>query len=208
LRDRLAVLASGRGSNLGAILDAIDAGSLDARVVLVLSDQPAAPALERARSRGIPTAVVRRRDFPDAREFNLALAQRVEQAQAEWVVLAGYMRILHPDFLERFAGHVVNIHPALLPAFPGLHGQRQALEHGVKLSGCTVHFVDAGVDTGPIIAQVAVEVLPDDTEDELSARILREEHRLYPRVLGWLVSGRVVCQGRVVRVLPAGEGTR
>jgi len=203
LRDRVAVLASGRGSNLQAILDAIAAGRLPARVVLVLSDRPDAYALTLAAKAGIPTASIPRKGFPGRAAHDAAIGDALEAAGADWVVLAGYMRLLGPAFLARFPDRVVNIHPALLPAFPGTHGQRDALAYGVKVSGCTVHLVDEGVDSGPILAQRVVPVLPDDTEASLAARILTQEHQVYAEVIGWLVEGRVRREGRQVRVLDA-----
>lgn len=200
MSDRLAVLASGRGSNLQAILDAIRAGRLAARVVLVLSDRSDAYALERARQAGVPTAVVPRKGFDSRETHDAAIADRLEQAGVDWVVLAGYMRLLSAGFVARFRDRIVNIHPALLPAFPGTHAQADAVAYGVKVSGCTVHLVDEGLDSGPILAQRVVPVEPDDTEDSLAERILREEHRLYPEVLGWLVAGRVQRLGRITRV--------
>lgn len=200
MSDRLAVLASGRGSNLQAILDAIAEGHLAARVVLVLSDRPDAYALTRASQAGIPTAVVPRKGFATRDEHDDAIASRLEQAGADWVVLAGYMRLLSSAFVARFRDRIVNIHPALLPSFPGTHAQADALAYGAKVSGCTVHLVDEGMDSGPILAQRAVPVLPDDTERSLAARILNEEHRLYPEVLGWLVAGRVRRDGRLLRI--------
>jgi phosphoribosylglycinamide formyltransferase-1 len=167
----------------------------------VLSDRSDAYALERARQAGVPTAVVPRKGFASRDEHDAAIADRLEQAGADWVVLAGYMRLLSAPFVARFRDRIVNIHPALLPAFPGTHAQADALAYGVKVSGCTVHLVDEGVDSGPIIAQRTVPVEPDDTEDSLAERILREEHRLYPEVLGWLVAGRVQRRGRHVWVI-------
>jgi len=193
---RLGVLASGRGSNFASILDAIDAGRCPAEVVLLISDRPDAQALARARAHAIPTAVVEPAEFPDREAFDLEVVERLRAAGVQLVVLAGYMRIVTPAFLAAFPGRVVNIHPALLPAFPGLHAQRQALEHGVKVSGCTVHFVDEGVDTGPIILQRAVEVREDDTEETLSARILEQEHQLYPEAIRLIARGEVPFGGR------------
>lgn len=200
MSDRLAVLASGRGSNLQAILDAIADGRLAARVVLVLSDRADAYALTRASLAGVPTAVVPRKGFATRDEHDAAIADRLQQSGADWVVLAGYMRLLSSAFVARFRDCIVNIHPALLPSFPGTHAQADALAYGVKVSGCTVHLVDEGMDSGPILAQRAVPVLPDDTEASLAARILAEEHRLYPEVLGWLAAGRVRRDGRVTRI--------
>jgi phosphoribosylglycinamide formyltransferase-1 len=179
---RLGVLVSGRGSNLRAILDAIGAGKLDAEAVAVVSDKPDAPALRHVEGRGV-ACVVERGNYPDAEAFEDAIASELEERGVELVVLAGFMRILGPAFVRRFAGRIVNIHPSLLPSFPGLHAQRQALRHGVKISGCTVHRVDETLDGGPILAQAAVPVLEDDTEETLGARILKEEHKLLPETI-------------------------
>jgi len=186
-----AVFCSGTGSNLQAILDARAAGHLPWPVALVLSNKADAPALERARRAGVPTVVVAQRDHATRDALDDAMARAVTDAGADWIALAGFMRLLTPRFLAQFPDRVLNIHPSLLPAFPGLHAQRQALRHGVKLAGCTVHFVDEGCDTGAIIAQAAVPVLGDDDEAALSARILVEEHRLYPAVLRAVAEGRV-----------------
>lgn len=180
---RLAVLVSGRGSNLAAIIDAIAGGRLDAQVAGVISDQPDAPALARAAAAGIDAVAVARAQFRSRRQWEAALAEAVESFRPDLVVLAGFMRILSPVFLERFGGQVINIHPSLLPAFPGLEAQRQALAGGAKISGCTVHYVDSGCDTGPIIAQREVPVLEDDDMESLSARILEQEHELLVEVL-------------------------
>ncbi|MRG94124.1 phosphoribosylglycinamide formyltransferase [Polyangium spumosum] len=179
----LGVLISGRGSNLQAILDAIAAGKLDARVRLVISNRPGAPGLRRAEEAGAPTAVISHKDHPDRASFDAALVTALQQAGVTWVVLAGFMRIVTSVLLDAFPGRVINIHPSLLPAFPGVSAQGQALAHGVRITGCTVHLVDAGTDTGPILAQAAVPVLPDDTEERLSARILAREHELLVHVL-------------------------
>jgi phosphoribosylglycinamide formyltransferase-1 len=196
---RLGVLASGRGSNFAAILDAIESGKLPARVMIVVSDRPDAAALERARSHGIATAVVVPRDYGDRESFDLAVVERLRAAEVQVVVLAGFMRLVTPAFLTAFPGRVLNIHPALLPAFPGLHAQRQAIAYGVKISGCTVHVVDDGVDTGPILMQRAVEVRDDDDEESLAARILVEEHKLYPEVIRRIATGEI----RLVGLVPA-----
>lgn len=190
----LGILVSGTGSNLQAILDAISGGSLDARVRLVVSNKADAPALERAARAGAPHRCIAHRDFPSREAFDRALIEALRKAGANWIVLAGFMRVLTPLFLEAFRGRIVNIHPSLLPAFPGVRAQRQALDYGVKIAGCTVHFVDAGVDTGPIIGQRAVSVRDDDDEPSLSARILAEEHALLVDALRALSEGRVeVC---------------
>ena len=187
----LGVLASGNGSNLQAILDAIAAGTLDADVKIVIANVPGAKVLERAANSGAPRALMPHRDYPDRASFEAALSQTLDAAGAEWVVLAGFMRVLTPVFIARHHRRILNIHPALLPAFPGVHAQAQALAYGAKISGCTVHFVDDGVDCGPIIAQRAVPVQCDDSVESLSARILREEHQLYVQVLQWLAADRV-----------------
>lgn len=174
----LGVLVSGRGSNLGAILEAIGSGQLDAQVRLVVSNRAGVPALARAEAAGAKTLVVAHETFPDRERFERALVAVLRDAGADWIVLAGFMRILSRTFLEAFPGRVVNIHPSLLPAFPGLDAQGQALAAGVTRTGCTVHLVDEGLDTGPVLAQAEVPVFPDDTRDTLAARILAAEHRL------------------------------
>jgi phosphoribosylglycinamide formyltransferase-1 len=196
----LGILASGRGSNLQAILDAIAAGRCPARVAIVASDRKDAPALARARRAGVPAVHVDPRAFPERTAFDEAVARVLAEHGVELVCLAGFMRVLSPAFLRRFPGRVLNVHPALLPAFPGLHAQRQALAYGVKVTGATVHFVDEGVDTGPIVLQAAVPVLEDDTEERLAARILVEEHRLYPEAIRLFAENRLVLDGRRVRI--------
>ena len=188
---KLGVLVSGSGTNLQAILDATRAGALDAEVKVVLSNQPNVRALERAEAAGVPTRVISHRDFADRAAFDAEVVAALQKAEVTYVVLAGFMRVLGTAFLDAFPWRVINIHPALLPAFPGVHAQRQALAYGVKVAGCTVHFVDAGTDTGPIIAQAAVHVLDTDTEEALSARILEKEHRLLVAVLAALAAGEV-----------------
>lgn len=195
---RIAVLASGRGTNLQAIIDAIAEGRLSGRVVAVISDNPHARALERARIAKIPARVIEPSRYASKAEYESALAQCCLEHQAQVVALAGYMRILGAAFLERFPQRVVNIHPSLLPSFPGLKAQEQAIRYGVRYSGCTVHFVDEGVDSGPIILQAVVPVLPDDTEKSLSERILVQEHRIYPRALQLIAEGRLLVEGRRV----------
>ena len=180
---RLGVLVSGRGSNLQAIIDAIEAGALSATLAVVVSDKPDAQAMTRIKKTGIPGVVVERGAYPTSEAFDHAIAEVLNEHGVELVVLAGFMRVLGPSFIQRFRERIVNIHPSLLPSFPGLHAQRQALLHGVKISGCTVHLVDETLDGGPILAQTAVPVLPDDTEDSLSERILKEEHKLLVRVI-------------------------
>ena len=191
----LGILASGNGSNLQAILDAIAAGTLDADVKIVIANVPGAKALERAANAGVATALMPHQTYPDRTSFDAALSQSLDAAGAEWVVLAGFMRVLSPGFIARHHHRILNIHPALLPSFPGVHAQAQALAYGAKVSGCTVHFVDEGVDCGPIIAQRAVPVESGDSVASLSARILCEEHQLYVQVLQWLASDRVRWNG-------------
>jgi phosphoribosylglycinamide formyltransferase 1 len=196
----LGVLASGRGSNLQAILDAIAAGRCPARVAVVVSDRKDAAALDRARRAGARALHLEPRAYPDRAAFDDAVASALAEHAVELVCLAGYMRVLSPEFVRRHRGRILNVHPALLPAFPGLRAVRQALEHGVKVTGATVHLVDEGVDTGPIVLQSAVPVLPDDTEQTLAARILVEEHRLYPEAIRLYAEGRLEIVGRRVRV--------
>ncbi|PYM76944.1 MAG: phosphoribosylglycinamide formyltransferase [Candidatus Rokuibacteriota bacterium] len=198
-RLRVGVLASGRGSNLQALLDASARPGYPAEVVLVISDRERAAALDRARAAGVEALFVNPKDFGDREAFDLALVREFTARGVGLVCNAGYMRILSVAYVRAFAGRAMNIHPSLLPAFPGLHAQRQALEHGAKVTGVTVHFVDDGpVDTGPIILQASVLVQADDTEDSLSARILAEEHRLYPEAVRLFAEGRLEVVGRRV----------
>lgn len=193
----LGVLVSGSGSNLEAVLSAIEHGTLAAECRVVISNKPGVLALERAARRGVPTRVVSHKDFPTREAFDAEVVEILRSCGVELLVLAGFMRVVTPVLLGAFPGKVVNIHPSLLPAFPGVDAQGQAHAHGVKLAGCTVHFVDQGVDSGPIIAQAAVPVLPGDTADDLRHRILEQEHRLLPEVLGWIAEGRVRLVTRV-----------
>lgn len=195
---KIGVLVSGRGSNLQAIIDAIEARRLEAEIRVVVSDQAQAYALERARKHQIPTAVFLAKDYACREDFDRAVVRCLREHQVELVCLAGFMRILSPYFIAQFRDRIINIHPALLPAFPGLHVQKKALEHGVKFSGCTVHFVDEGMDTGPIIIQAVVPVLDDDDEEKLAARILRFEHQIYPRAIQLIAKGRLRREGRRV----------
>ncbi len=197
---RIGVLASGRGSNLQAIIDAIEAGRLDCRLAVVVSDRAEAQALERAQKHGAPAIFVDPKAHPDREAFDRTVLAVLAEHRAELVCLAGYMRILRPVFVRAMPGQIMNIHPALLPSFPGLHAQRQALRYGVKITGATVHFVDEGVDTGPIICQAAVPVREDDTEETLAARILAEEHQLYPRAIQLYAEGRLSIVSRRVLV--------
>jgi phosphoribosylglycinamide formyltransferase-1 len=200
---RIGALASGGGTNLQAIIDRCRDGSLAAELVLVVSNNPDAGALERARQAGIPTLCIDHRDFDSRETFDHAVVGALRDAGVELIVLAGFMRIISPVFVEAFPHRIMNIHPALLPAFPGLHVQRKALEHGVRFTGCTVHFVDNGTDTGPIIIQAVVPVLDDDTEATLSARILEQEHQIYPRAIQLFAEGRLRVEGRRVFVQDA-----
>ena len=203
----LGVLASGRGSNLQAILDAIAAGRCPARVAVVVSDRKDAAALERARAAGVRAVHLDPRAYPDRVAFDDAVARVLDEQAVRLVCLAGYMRVLSGEFVRRYRGRILNVHPALSPAFPGLHAQRQALEHGVKVAGATVHFVDEGVDTGPIVLQATVPVLDEDTEATLSARILAEEHRLYPEAIRLYAEDRLELTGRRVSVRPSTPAT-
>ena len=201
-RTRLGVLASGSGTNLEAIARAIDDGDVPATVVLVLSDNPDAFALERARRRGIETRVINLRDYEDRPAYDRAIVDALEKAGVDLVVLAGYMKLVGPGFIDAFSGRIMNIHPALLPSFPGEQGVKDALEHGVKVSGVTVHFVDKGLDTGPIIVQEAVPVEEDDDVETLHNRIHLAEYRAYPLAIRLFAQGRLLIEGRRVRVLP------
>jgi phosphoribosylglycinamide formyltransferase 1 len=202
----LGVLASGRGSNLQAILDACARPGFPAHVAVVVSDRERALALERARTAGVEALWVNPKDFGDREAYDLALVQELERRRVGLVCHAGWMRILSPAYVRAFAGRALNVHPSLLPAFPGLHAQRQALEHGVTIAGATVHFVDEGVDTGPIVLQAGVAVEPTDTEETLAARILVQEHRLYAEAIRLFAEGRLQIQGRRVIVLPEASG--
>jgi phosphoribosylglycinamide formyltransferase 1 len=196
----IGVLVSGSGTNLQSILDACAGKELKARVVCVISNKADAYALERARSAGIPALHLDHRAHAGREAYDQALVATLREFGVELVAMAGFMRIITPVLLEAFPTAVMNIHPALLPAFPGLHAQRQALEYGVKLAGCTVHFVDPGTDTGPIIMQAAVPLLEGDTEQTLSTRIQKEEHRIYPEAIKLFSEGRLKVAGRKVVV--------
>lgn len=197
---KVGVLISGRGSNLAALIEAARAADYPAEIACVVSNRADAPGLEIAAAAGIPTAIVSHRDHPDRETFDRAVSAELERHGSGLVVLAGFMRIFSPWFPARWANRLINIHPSLLPAFKGMHVQRQALDAGVRLSGCTAHLVIPDLDSGPIIAQAAVPVLADDTEETLSARILRQEHRLYPLVVRWFAEGRVNIAGNKVTV--------
>jgi phosphoribosylglycinamide formyltransferase 1 len=213
---RIGVLASGGGTNLQAILDACGAGGarrrIDAEVAVVVSNVPTAGALERARRAGVATEVRPSKGVADRAAYDLSLVEALRAHRVDLVCLAGYMRIVTPAFLGAFGPtratrgcpRVMNIHPGLLPSFPGLHAQRQCLEYGARFAGCTVHFVDEGTDTGPVILQAMVPVLPEDDEAALAARVLAQEHRIYPQAIEWFARGRLSVEGRRVRV----EGAR
>ncbi len=192
----LGVLISGRGSNLQAILDAIAEGRLDARVGVVVSNQADAQGLERAEKAGVPTAVLSHKDYDSREAFDEAVFARLKKHDVDVVCLAGFVRILSPVLVRAFPNRVLNIHPSLLPAFVGLHAQRQAVEHGAKVSGCTVHLVDEELDHGPILLQTPVPVEEGDSEESLSARILEQEHKLYPEAIQLILDGKVRVDGR------------
>lgn len=203
----LGVLASGGGSNLQSLIDAVAEGRLDARICAVVSDNPSAFALERAKKAGIPALVVTPEKGAPREAHDENLVRELKALGVDTVALAGYMLLVTPTLLNAFPRRVINIHPALLPSFPGLHVQKAALDHGAKFSGCTVHFVDAGMDTGPIIIQAVVPVQDGDTEKTLGARILREEHRIYPQALQFLAEGRLRVEGRRVLLDPPMPGS-
>ncbi len=196
----LAVLVSGNGSNLQVIINKIESGKLDARIACVVSNNTDAYALIRAKAHAIPAIVLENSGFTSRRDYDAALVDILQGYGVELVVLAGFMRILSDVMVNAFPNAIMNIHPALLPSFPGLHAQQQALEYGVKFSGCTVHFVDCGTDTGPIILQAVVPVKQDDTEETLSARIQMEEHRTFPEAINLFVEGKLLVDGRLVRI--------
>lgn len=197
---RLGVLASGRGSNLQSILDAIERGELAARVAVVISNKKEAQVLERAARYQVPALFLDPSHHRSREEYDLAVLQQLNEHEVELVVLAGYMRLVTRTLIEPYRDRIINIHPSLLPAFPGIRAHRQALEYGVRVSGCTLHFVDEEMDHGPIIAQAAVPVLEGDTEEQLSERILAEEHRLLPQVLQLYAEGKLKVEGRKVHI--------
>jgi phosphoribosylglycinamide formyltransferase-1 len=198
---KVGVLVSGRGSNLQAIIDNIEQGFLSAEIAVVISDQADAFALERARKHHIPAIQVSSKGYKGKREeYDALLVKELQEHGVELVCLAGFMRIITNTLVNAFPDRIMNIHPALLPSFPGLHVQKAAIEHGVKFSGCTVHFVDEGMDTGPIIIQAVVPVLDNDTEDALSARILKQEHRIYSRAIQLFAEGKLTVKDRRVSV--------
>lgn len=196
----LGVLASGRGSNFQSIIDSIESGFLKAKIAVLVSDNPRAYAIKRAEDKGIETLVLKPADFPDRDAYYVRIADEFFTRGVGLVILAGFMRVVGNPLISRYHNRIMNIHPALLPSFPGLHGQRQAVESGVRISGCTVHFVDEGVDTGPIIIQAAVPSYPDDTEESLSERILRQEHRIFPYAIKLYAEGRIQIKGRKIQI--------
>ncbi|HHT47721.1 MAG TPA: phosphoribosylglycinamide formyltransferase [Firmicutes bacterium] len=204
---KIAVLASGNGSNLEAILEAIESGRIqNARVTIVISDQEKAYALTRAQKHRIPSAVFRKAEYPSRESYDRALINYLQAKQIDLVVLAGFMRLVTPDFVAAFPNRIMNIHPSLLPAFPGRRGVADALAYGVKVTGCTVHFVDEGMDTGPIILQKALAVREDDTVASLQERIHRLEHVLYPKAIDLWVRGKIKIEGRRCYLEPEETG--
>ncbi|MBU0630430.1 MAG: phosphoribosylglycinamide formyltransferase [Candidatus Margulisbacteria bacterium] len=197
---KLGILISGQGSNLQAIIDACESGKVPAKIVVVISNNPDAYGLERARKHNLPAVAIDHRIYSDRNTYELEIVKVLQQHGVELVCLAGYMRIVGEVLLRHYQGKMVNIHPALLPSFPGLHAQRQALEHGVLITGCTVHFVDEGCDTGPIIIQSAVPIMEKDTEETLSERILQQEHAIYPEAIRLIAEDKLKIEGRRVRL--------
>lgn len=202
------VLASGSGSNLQSLIDHIDAGSLDAEIRIVLCNNADAYALKRCEKHGIPTEVIDHRAFSSRERFDRRMIEVMNAHGVTLVVMAGFMRILSAEFFRAFPLRIMNIHPALLPSFPGTHVQQKALDYGVRFSGCTVHFADEGVDSGPIIIQAVVPVLEEDTAESLAERILKEEHRIYPQAIQYFAEGRIEVTGRRVRILNGGKASQ
>ena len=200
MKKRIAVLASGRGSNFQAVIDAIQEGKIPATCAALITDNPKAYAIERAKQAKIPVTVIEFASFPSREVYERALLFAMQQVNADLFILAGYMRIVGAGIVRSFPGKMMNIHPALLPAFPGLHAQRQAVDHGVKVSGCTVHFVDESLDGGPIILQRCVNVLENDDEDSVAERILHHEHECYPEAVKLFCEERLEIVGRRVRI--------
>ncbi len=197
----IAVFASGRGTNFQSIIDAVKTGDIEAEIKILISDNQDAGALKRAEREDIENIFINPSHFESKEDYEEELINILEGVNTDLVVLAGYMRILSPFFVSKFKNKIVNIHPSLLPAFKGLEAQKQAVEYGVKYSGCTVHFVDQGMDTGPIIKQAVVEVKADDTAEDLAARILKEEHKIYPEVVKLIAEDRLEIEGRKVKIL-------
>lgn len=202
----IVILISGRGSNMEALIAARDAGTLPVNIAAVISNRPEARGLETAAGAGIATRVVDHKAFAGREAFDAALAECIDAFAPDLVVLAGFMRILTEGFVSHYSGRLLNIHPSLLPAFPGLHTHQKAIDEGVRIHGCTVHFVTPALDHGPVVIQAAVPVLDDDTEDSLAARVLRQEHRIYPQAVRWFAEGRLsLVDGRVRLAAPLAE---
>jgi phosphoribosylglycinamide formyltransferase-1 len=202
-KGRVGILISGRGSNMVALVEAMRGGEVEAQPALVLSNVAGAPGLAEAAERGVPCAVVEHRAIRPREAHERRVRDALREHRVDLVCLAGYMRLVGPVLLDAFPGRILNVHPSLLPAFPGLHAQRQALEHGVKMTGCTVHFVDEQCDHGPIVLQASVEVREGDSEETLASRILEQEHRIYPRAVALYFAGRLRVAGRRVEIVPA-----
>lgn len=196
----IAVLVSGSGTNLQAIIDSIEAKKLDAEIKVVISNNPEAYSLERCKKHDILSVIHDRKSYPSKEAFETAITQTIVKSGAKLICLAGFMKILSPQFIKKFNGQILNIHPALLPSFPGLHVQKQTIDYGVRVSGCTVHFVNEGIDAGPIILQASVPVMAGDTEETLSARILKKEHKIYPKAIQLFIEGRLKVKGRRVLI--------
>lgn len=194
----IGILVSGRGTNLQAIIEAIEEGQIEGKISVVISDNPKAYALERAKKYNIETKYINYKEFKTREDYDKKIIKSLKEKEIELVILAGYMRILSSYFIRTYKNKIMNIHPALLPSFPGLEAQSQAVNYGVKISGCTVHFVDEGLDSGPIILQKAVEVKDGDTEESLAERILKEEHKIYPQAIQLFSQGRLMIKGRKV----------
>jgi len=200
---RIAVLISGSGSNLQAIIDRIEQGVLDARITLVVSNKPGVKGLERAERHSLPTEVIEHRQYPSREDFDAALVRVIKESGADGVILAGFMRIVTPVLINAFSGNILNIHPSIQPSFPGVNAQKQAADYAVRISGCSIHFVDEKMDHGPIIIQAAVPALAEDDEKSLGSRILILEHRIFPQAVHWLAQGRLEVRGRTVVVRDA-----
>ena len=196
----IGILASGRGSNFQSIIDSIESGNLSAKIAILITDKSDAYAIERASKHNIETLLIKPSDFSDKNEYYSHIAVELKKRNVGLVVLAGFMRVVGKALIDQFPDRVINIHPALLPSFPGLHGHKDAIDYGVRISGCTVHFADEGVDTGPIIMQAAVPAYHDDTEDTLSERILKQEHRIYPYAIKLFAEGKISIDGRKVTI--------
>ncbi|BEU87623.1 phosphoribosylglycinamide formyltransferase [Selenomonas sp. TAMA-11512] len=199
-REKIGILCSGRGSNMESIQKAVASGQIKADIAVVIADKPEAKALEKAAAVGIPSVAVDRKAYAEREDFERALIKALDEEGVTLVVLAGFMRLLSPLFVGHYRGRILNIHPSLLPSFGGAHAHRDVLDYGVKVSGCTIHFVDEGMDSGAIILQASVPVLDGDTEDTLAARVLEQEHILYPRAIELYVDGRLEVEGRQVKI--------